>query len=447
MPLSSFTSLGDILKDPSRPCFVFGTTPPREGTNDETARQTCQKFLARSAALATDGFIVYDIQDEKGRTETERPFPFRKTLDSAWYASLIPKYSGKQCVVYKSVVEESIESFDNWLQEARYKYKHSAFNIVGAPSSKVVYQGPNMKQAAEHIKQRGDCHFGCVSIPERHMKKGGEPFNMFQKQSWGAEWFITQGVYASEPTIKLINEYGDLCKREGVVPKKMIITFAPCGRPKTMTFIKWLGIHVPKDIEDRIFASSTPVQESVTILSELLISILEHTGGSGVPLGINVESLSIYKEEIDAAHTLFQKLQTTLLNHRGSPWAVQWFCVVQSQELSEKTLNDVNVSRNDRLIANGGSASSSLSLGNGSLPVENKKLLTSSSVQLAETPLQEKPLALEGVTSTESGTKSTTTAITGTFDLFNAQTLIPVVSIALGSCVLGVVLGRWSAKK
>jgi hypothetical protein len=28
-----------------------------------------------------------------------------------------------------------------------------------------------------------------------------------------------------------------------------------------------------------------------------------------VPVGINVESLSIYKEEIDAAHELFQKLQ------------------------------------------------------------------------------------------------------------------------------------------
>ena len=35
------------------------------------------KFASRSATLATDGFIVYDIQDEGGRTTTERPFPFR----------------------------------------------------------------------------------------------------------------------------------------------------------------------------------------------------------------------------------------------------------------------------------------------------------------------------------------------------------------------------------
>jgi hypothetical protein len=34
-----------------------------------------------------------------------------------------------------------------------------------------------------------------------------------------------------------------------------------------------------------------------------------------VPLGINVESLSIFKEEIDAAHTLFQQLQVPTQTH------------------------------------------------------------------------------------------------------------------------------------
>eukprot|EP01041_Mallomonas_annulata_P002006 gene2006-3900_t len=340
MPVTSPDYLVDILKDTARPCFVFGTTPPREGTTEEMAIKSCEKFIARSAALATDGFIVYDIQDEKGRTNIERPFPFRKTLNSSWYASLIPKFSGKQCVVYKCVVEESIESFDEWLDEACGKYRLSAFNLVGAASSNTQYKGPNMQQAAARTQIRKDCSFGCVCIPERHMTKGGEPYNMLQKSSWGAEWFITQGVYAVEPVIKLINEYGDICKKEGVCPKKIIITFAPCGREKTMTFIKWLGILVPPNIEQQILTASNPVQESIQILGDFLSTILTHTGGSGVPLGINVESLSIYKEEIDAAHTLFQKLQATMLNHRGSPWSVQWFCVRQSREISEKVMND-----------------------------------------------------------------------------------------------------------
>ena len=52
--------------------------------------------------------------------------------------------------------------------------------------------------------------------------------------------------------IKLLHDYGALCKREGVVPRKVILTFAPCGRPKTMSFIKWLGMSVPDDVEKRI---------------------------------------------------------------------------------------------------------------------------------------------------------------------------------------------------
>ena len=59
-------------------------------------------------------------------------------------------------------------------------------------------------------------------------------------------------------------------------------------------------IQVPEDVEKRILDSESPVKESMTILQELLATILEQTATSGVPLGVNVESLSIFKEEIDA---------------------------------------------------------------------------------------------------------------------------------------------------
>ena len=109
-------NLVQALIDSSRPVFLFGLTPPREGTSEQSAIESCVKFAARSAVLATDGFIVYDIQDEAGRTEVTRPFPFRKTMDPAWYASLFPKVAGKQCIVYKCVVEDSIGgcTYNTW---------------------------------------------------------------------------------------------------------------------------------------------------------------------------------------------------------------------------------------------------------------------------------------------------------------------------------------------
>ena len=303
-------SLVAALVDSSRPVFLFGSTPPREGTTEEKARESCAKFAARSAVLATDGFIVYDIQDEGSRTTAERPFPFRKTMDPSLYASFFPSVSGKECVVYKSVVEESVEKFDEWMNTAVVTHGHKAFNLVGAASS-AQQTVLSLQDAGVKTVSRGDCKFGCVCIAERHTKKGNEHANLFRKSEFGAEWFITQGIFAAGPIIKLLNDYSDLCREKGVVPKKVILTFAPCGRPKTMQFIKWLGMHVPEEVETRIFASEHPVKESIVILCELLTTILEQTKGSGVPLGINVESLSIFKEEIDAAHELFQKLQVS----------------------------------------------------------------------------------------------------------------------------------------
>lgn len=86
-----------------RPVFLLGDVPPGEGTPPGTCQTICNKFMARSRALASDGFIVYDIQDEPGRSDVERPFPFRRVMDSSRYAALLARSSGKQCLVYKCI--------------------------------------------------------------------------------------------------------------------------------------------------------------------------------------------------------------------------------------------------------------------------------------------------------------------------------------------------------
>jgi 5,10-methylenetetrahydrofolate reductase len=334
-------TLSDNLCNPSSPSFLFGSTPPRDGTDEAKATESCAKFTHRSAVLATDGFIVYDIQDEKGRTTMERPFPFRKTLDPSWYGTLIPKQSGKQCVIYKCIVEHSNEAFSEWVANAVNVHKHNSFVLVGAPSS-ATKSVTTMKSAAAILnsyKAQG-VSFGCVAIAERHTKKNNEQFNMMRKQNYGAEFFITQGVFNSSSIIRLLNDYGALCRELDVAPKKVILTFAPCGRAKTMTFIKWLGMHVPEAVEARIMGAKRddlqegerdvgPVNESIALLLEVFKEVLEGTAECGVPIGINVESLSIFREEIDAAHTLFGGLQEMLLNSHKTKtnrsWAVKWY--------------------------------------------------------------------------------------------------------------------------
>ena len=68
-------------------------------------------------------------------------------MDSALYASFFKSVSGKQCVVYKSVVENSMVDFEQWLHSAVHDHGHTAFTFVGAPSSKMAYGGVNLGDA------------------------------------------------------------------------------------------------------------------------------------------------------------------------------------------------------------------------------------------------------------------------------------------------------------
>ena len=328
--------LARVLADPTRPCFTFGCTPPREGTTEVEAKKVCSLLASRSAALATDGFVIYSLVDESVRTPLPRPFPFRATMDAALFASYFFPASGKRCVVYKPVIEATDSAFDSWLSQAVEQHGHTAFTLVGAPSSSVAAASPlGLLGGLQRASARPGIVLGCVAIAERHSTKGNEHENMLRKQAAGASYFITQGIFDAQAITRLLVDYGELCRKSKVAPRKVILTFAPVGKPKTLAFIKWLGMHVPQATEERIFGAPSPVAESIAVLAELLTAILEGSAGSGVPLGLNVESVSIVKEEIDAAHTLFPLLQAAMLHARGSPWAVRWFYTSDALEAAE----------------------------------------------------------------------------------------------------------------
>ena len=343
------------LCDPARPTFLFGCTPPSESTSEQDAIDVARKFANRGRVLAIDGYIVYDVQDESSRTETKRPFPYRKLMEPSRYARHLAHASHKECVVYKAVTcMPSERHFEVWLDQLVHQDRHTAITVVGAPSTSAPKAtGPSTKEAAliaaRLAGRGGQLRFGAVCIAERHASKGVEHVIMGKKVAWGAEWFITQGIYDAAPMVSVIRDYAALCAEQGVVPKKVVLTFTPCGRRKTLEFIKWLGMRVPQEVEDAMFppppseeaaaaaaaALALPgakkprkpkpaVDISCALLCENLRQILHETAGCGVPLGINVESVSGFKDEIDATHELFRSLQAILLDTTGSPWVVRW---------------------------------------------------------------------------------------------------------------------------
>ena len=89
------------------------------------------------------------------------------------------------------------------------------------------------------------------------------------------KWFISQAIYDPEPMIQLLNDYGALCRKNHVQPSRVVLTFAPCGREKTMQFIKWLGVTVPLEVERAILDAEDKVGKSVDLLTDMCKTILE----------------------------------------------------------------------------------------------------------------------------------------------------------------------------
>ena len=89
--------------DPRQAVLLYGTTPPRAGSADEAVRGVGTKLVERLQRVPLDAVVVYDIQDESGRTSEQRPFAFTGTVDPRDYSRLIRERSAKPTITYKCV--------------------------------------------------------------------------------------------------------------------------------------------------------------------------------------------------------------------------------------------------------------------------------------------------------------------------------------------------------
>src|SRR5688572_7311818 len=127
------------LLDPAEQVLLYGTTPPRPGTPEGEIGAAADKLAARLAGLPLDGVVVYDIQDETGRTSLPRPFPFVGTVDPRSYARILKKRTGKSAITYKSLGMMAEAAWRAWLAESRSQFDTEFVSIVGRPTSGVRY--------------------------------------------------------------------------------------------------------------------------------------------------------------------------------------------------------------------------------------------------------------------------------------------------------------------
>src|SRR5882672_4137850 len=155
------------LLDPRQTVLLYGTTPPRLGTPATDIAAAADKLAARIAPLPLDALVVYDIQDETGRTDVARPFPFTATVDPRDYARLFKLPT----IVYKALGTLDEASWRAWLADSQGKVDF--LSIVGRP-------GPGKYalslSRAIRIASAHEAAFtvGGVVITERHTAERSE---------------------------------------------------------------------------------------------------------------------------------------------------------------------------------------------------------------------------------------------------------------------------------
>ncbi len=293
------------LLDPAQQVLLYGTTPPRLGTAPEAVAAAADKLSARLAGLPLDGVVLYDIQDETGRTSAPRPFPFISTIDPRDYA----KFFERPAIVYKALGTMDEAQWRAWLKASENEVEF--LSIVGRPAAGVRYPLP-LSRAIRIASENPSYVVGGVVIAERHDEHRSEAARLLAKGIEGCGYFISQAVYHAAPTQRLLADYLRDCRGAGREPKRIVLTFAPCGREKTLSFMRWLGINIAPETERAILGAANPLAKSIEICRDNLRRILDGGYAGQVPLGVNVESVSINRDEIDASIELFHTLKQEL---------------------------------------------------------------------------------------------------------------------------------------
>ena len=306
MALGGDGSAQELLRRAEHGVLLYGLTPPSLTTTPERADEIAQATLSRLDSVALDGLIIYDVDAEDDRSTDARPFPFMPMMDPADFMERhLPGWT-RPVVVYRAVGKYTKADLSRWLTEVDADRVLTV--LVGAASrhQSVKTRLTDAYRLHESLDRRPD--IGGVCIAERHVGTGQEHRRMLSKQDEGCDFFVSQVCYDLDHTRDLLSDYVYLCRDQGIDPRPVILTLAPCGSMKTLEFMSWLGIDVPRWLHTELSRSHDPLAESYDQCLSNARALIGFCRRLGLPFGINVESLTNRKVEIEASADLAREI-------------------------------------------------------------------------------------------------------------------------------------------
>ncbi|HEX6682036.1 MAG TPA: hypothetical protein VF062_04545 [Candidatus Limnocylindrales bacterium] len=304
-------SLHEMLARAQDGVLLFGITPPRQSVSADQAAQIAQVTTARLEVLDIDGLVLYDIDDESDRNPQERPFPYLPTKDPAeFYTDHLEVSWDRPTIIYRCVGKYTEAALGDWLRSIDIGRVMTVF--VGASSGdKTVHTG--LSRAYDlRGEVRPEVRLGGVTITERYTRRRDEHLRMLSKQERGCTFFVTQVVYDVDATKSMLSDYFHACRERGIAPRPVIFTLSVCGSLKTLAFLNWLGVDVPRWLENELRYAEDPLTASYEQCVANAADLIAFCRRLGIPFGFHVESVSIRKVEIDAAVALASQIRKLL---------------------------------------------------------------------------------------------------------------------------------------
>ena len=277
--------------------LFYGLTPPKASTSDERVREIADKQMARVRSLNVDALILYDLQDESSRNSNPRPFPFIETLKPDVYSRNYLTNLQLPKIIYKSVGKYSPDEFADWVRTA----DNELSVLVGAPSKNQTDSLTLRDAYRIKNEQNAQMVLGGVTIPERHHQKGDEHLRLFSKIDSGCRFFVSQCVYSVNHSLDFLSDYYYTAIEQERPMVPVIFTLTPCGSTKSLDFLDWLGIDVPHWLHNDLQHSTDILSRSVDVCRSTASEIFDFCKDKHIPVGFNIESVAIRKEEIEAS--------------------------------------------------------------------------------------------------------------------------------------------------
>jgi 5,10-methylenetetrahydrofolate reductase len=284
----------DKIRKAKRPVVAYEILPPRE--KDGTLNSYAEKISSLLSQTHIDAINIPEVHDEDERGI--RPVKNLERAEAREFGKLLQDNVGIEVIVNRVTVHQDLDYQKNWIKETFYDYDIENLILVGGEKNDTKYIGPSVNETSEYITRdlntgKFDVFCGGITIPSRKM----ESERLLRKGSNGIEFFTSQVLYDSTKTKKMLKYYHEICKKNNVLPRRILLSFAPVSSEDNINFLKWLGVEIPQGTEKRLKQDNGKMSnESLKIASEILNDILANNEKLGitVPIGLNVEHIMSY---------------------------------------------------------------------------------------------------------------------------------------------------------